>query len=440
MEAGPSAPGVAIDHEGQIWHACVEGIRAPDREQPRGPQPSVGFGDAPRIVAARLHIGRLSAHGWVELPPRRVAATARSATLVVTATGGLDVHLDWAPQPAFHIEPRPGTSPQVMAVAPPPQAPPSVASSPFSLLARRGDRRVGVMGSSTCFRQSCALAIGVSDHDESWRPLVGSWSPGLAGLDQAALAPAIALSRCSAPIVAWNDGGHQMILKRWDGRAFQPLATVSGDGPHGLAVDEKGDVYVGAWGQKEQRAAFQLTRVHGDTVQSLPLLTPPANEWIQPVRERTRVAAEPTLRLTFPRDAAAPRDGFRLDRGQWVADSPDWSRLAAPTLPYPNELQPPDFWTPGRVYATRAAAYSALAFLRDGSPVIAWADEQRLHVARWSEGRWQPVDDDSLPAAIVTGPPALAADQGRLCLAWSSPGTTPAVFVRCHRAPTSSAP
>ncbi len=433
LERGGSAiPTVAIDHQGEVWQACVDATFGPYRA-PTGPQMDIFMNHVAPVVAARLRLGRLVGKRWVELPAKSVPTSSRTAILVMTAAGEIDVHFDWQPQASFRIDP-------VRRVfVPTAKVQTAVGAAPVALpdarLVQRGQRRFGVVGKGSCFAQSCFMTLGIADGDEPWRPLTGAWSFGLNGPGVAASRPALALDRCGNPVVAWNEGAKNMVLQRWDGQAFRRLATVPGDGPHGLAVDAQDDVWIGAWGRVNRNAMWQLTRVHEGTQHSLPPLTPSGSEWIFPVQERTRLTVNDGIRMSFPRSAGAPREGFVLTEEQWRPDRTTELLLPTTTLPYANQIVAPDFWTPDRVYATRSAALSALAFDAAKRPLIAWADELRLHVSLWNGAAWQPISDESLPPTMISDAPALSASHDRVCIAWSSAGATDSVFVRCHRLP-----
>ena len=434
-QGGQSSPGMTIDHAGDLWQACVEAIRGPYRPPPPGPQIPELIHDPYPVVGARLRVARLSGSRWAELPPRPIPARTRAVSLAVTAGGDIDVTLDQQPTPELRIDakkraflplpPKPAGSSAQPAPAPPP------ADRPV----QRGTRRFGRLHTGGCFQRTCVMTLGIADGDEPWRPLRDAWSTGVSGDGQQATAPAIALDRCSAPVVAWNDGAKNMQLRRWDGQSFRALPAVPGDGPHGLAIDAKGDVLVGAWQPAPAGEAWQLTRLHDDTAEPLPLLTQ-AVDFVRSIRERTRITLDADIRVTYPRSLGEPPVGFvlRKDKGEWSSDAPAAPLLPAGTpLPYPNQIVPPDFATPDRIYPTRFAAHSALTLDGAGRPLIAWADDRQLHVTAWDGEKWQPVDEATLPEAIALGAPAIAATRERTCIAWASPGLTASVFVRCHR-------
>ncbi len=128
--------------------------------------------------------------------------------------------------------------------------------------------------------------------------------------------------------------------------------------------------------------------------------------------------------------SAPARAGFVLAGGAWRAEKLEPFEFS---LPYPNTFRPPDFWTPGRVFATRYAAHSALAFDRALHPVIAWAGDDRLRVSLLVGDAWSELD--GAPAqGPIDGAPAIAASAHRICVAWTAATPILSTFVRCHRA------
>ncbi|HPH70282.1 MAG TPA: hypothetical protein PLF40_31240, partial [Kofleriaceae bacterium] len=80
----------------------------------------------------------------------------------------------------------------------------------------------------------------------------------------------------------------------------------------------------------------------------------------------------------------------------------------------------------------RTWAGAAVAFDGAGQPFMVRVTTAGLLVAK-GIGQLLDVLDDPLPPSIVRWAPAIAVSAHRICVAWSSEGWQPSVFVRCHR-------
>lgn len=403
-------PGLAVDQAGDLWAGCIEITRGPP---PPGPRYCMEFCEDP-IIAARLRLGRLVGQGWEELPSQPMPLKTGYITLTLDAGGEIDVHLGSEAQPSFHVDRRR----RVTIVPSSGTASRGTLGVPDAL---RGQHRLGVIGADTGF------AVVIAEGSEPWHPLFGAWSTGISGGGKAALAPAIALDRSGYPVVAWTNGAGTMSLRRWDGRAFQALPEIAGAGPHGLAVDAKDTIYLGAWSHEASGYHWQMHRVHDGAAEAAPLLASDPSEWTEIMANRTRLEVSAAPHVSFPQKpntfAAPARVGFALDQERWKAEAVPPSLLPGPTMPWGTDPR-------GAVFAEN----SALAIGPGGRPLVVWGEGARIHVSSWDGSGWRPVSDASLPEVTMLGAPAITASAERVCIAWSNQSVVPAIFVRCHKA------
>ncbi len=324
-------------------------------------------------------------------------------TLTLDAGGEIDVHRGSEAHPSFHVDRR-----KRVTIVPSGTGPQSTLGVPDAL---RGQRRLGAIGADTGFGRG---------HRRRKRALASArW--GLVHRDlrsgKAALAPAIALDRNGYPVVAWTDGAGTMSLRRWDGHAFQALPEIAGAGPHGLAVDAKDTIYLGAWIREAIGYHWQMHRVHDGAAEAAPLLTADRSEWTEIMVNRTRLEVSAAPHVSFPQKpnafAAPARVGFVLDQERWKAEAVPPSLLPGPTMPWGTDPR-------GAVFAEN----SALALGPGGRPLVVWGEGARIHVSSWDGSGWKPVSDTSLPEVTTLGaprsppPPSACASPGPI-KAWS---------------------
>lgn len=442
---GGSAPALTLDRSGDVWQACIEGIRGPYKPRPEGPSfPEMEWDEHP-VVATRLHVARAEGTRWRELPTKALPGVPSMLSVVADATGLLQIRVGSdeivaSKPPSFVVDPSKRTFAPVQGVA-------DVGDDEIrGRRVRREALSVFVHRADACFEDraawgSCVRVLGQSSSNGDVRPLVGeAWTEGLVGR-----APmhtvALALDEAGAPVVAFDEGDHTAV-RRWDGAAFRALPDVGGSAPQGLAVAPDGDVLVGAWDMLKDappsifaRNRYTLRRVHGGSVSELPpLVLPRASEWASLVPERTRLRLREGVHLSTVShevQARASRLTFVLGDQGFVPE-PD-KEVMPTTVPYSVAVVPPRFLTPGARFATREAAFSSFTYDAQDRPVIAWAEPTSLHVAVSAQGKWARLDDDRLPPTFALAAPAVAASRDRVCVAWIASGMTPSIFVRCHR-------
>lgn len=410
---GPNAtPSTLVDRSGATFVLCIEKTPGPYV----APDPSAiyefGADDHPPI-AAKLRFARLVGDRFVDVAAPAVSKKAQFVEAALDGvTGAIEARLDGEKAPSLALDP---TSGKLVTPA---------STAPVPRMASRGHATFGVARVTSCFARTCTFVLGRSDAPSApLGPLSGAWPEGVSTSGVAATEPQIALDRAGEPIVAWSEAG-RIVVQR-PGAPVSQIGTIDGEIARGLAVDPVGDVLVGRWGAAELRIA----RLRSGVATELPPLRVPPT--LGAVRERTRIEATSEIHVSFPvvDGGAAARRGFVFDGDTWRSEALD---DLAFDLPYPNTIARPDFWTPGRVYATRFAAHSALAFDRALHPVIAWAGDDRLHVSvrrlQWSE-----LDADRpLASGAIDGSPALATSAHRVCVAWSTASAVPKIQVRCH--------
>jgi hypothetical protein len=442
---GSTTAAYTFDRKGDLWQACIEGIRGPFVARPSGPSiPEVIWDDHP-VVGTRLHVARAEGARWVELAPRSTPKDVRYASLSTDASGLLQLRVEAQPivaasLPTFLVDPA------KRAFAPASGATGVSAEELTGTRVRRDALTVAALRTDGCFEEKaawggCVWTLGQSENGGPLRPLSGEWGDGLHGVDGPTLV-ALALDAAGAPIVAFDDQGHTE-LRRWDGKAFVALPPTSGRAPHGLAVAAEGDVLVGAWDTVKEpapsifrRNRYVLSRIRNDAVTVLdPLVLPRASEWARMMPERTRLDATDGVHMSTVNaavQAGLSRATFVLRDGRFEPE-PDHATMPA-TLPFSVAVVPPRFLGPGDAFPTRAAAFSRYTTDASGRPTIAWAENDRIHVAFESHGEWTRLDDELLPETHAVAAPAVAASRDRVCVAWVAAGAPPSIFVRCHRA------
>lgn len=406
-----SPPSAAIDRAGHIVHACIQ-VRRPKRDAiDRTGMPS----PPPPPHAAQLRVGHFVGETWHDLVSRAVPTSSQGATVHVDGAGEIDVIWDPGAASSLHIDGELRVSSRRISrpVAGPPR---SGATGPEwpAFIASRGERRLGAFYESTLDMGSARGILAISDQGGPWRPLVGVFPPGVSAGERPALAPALALDRNEDPVVAWNEGGYRMAIRRWDGHAWVALPDVNGEGPHGLAVDPRGDVYIGSWSPRSPAPEkWTMHRIHdgaAEVASELRYQTPLYESWV--LDRETRLRVDDRIHLAFfMRELRLHQLVLDERRATWDSDP-------GPTIDLPKEIRP----------------LSSLAYHPSGRLFMAWADEERVHVASWDGARWAPFDD-TLPSAAVRGRPTLAVCAHRVCVAWANESWLTTVFVRCHAAP-----
>ena len=137
--------------------------------------------------------------------------------------------------------------------------------------------------------------------------------------------------------------------------------------------------------------------------------------------EQTRLRVEQTAHLSFPLPKWMGRMVLDPARGFWIID-PE----TVVESPFPLARPWPATGAGSQVGQRTATTYDA-----SGRPLMAWADDERPHVAAWDGTAWTLLDD-TLPRAVVRGTLGVAATAHRVCVAWSSESWLPTIFVRCH--------